>query len=192
MPNETFLRDALTQHAEHRQGAQEVLVALRQRQSAPPSRSRGRLVWIAAGAFVVAGAAIAGLTVTGNSPPAYAVTKNPDGTVTVSIKDIKAIEPANEKLREFGVRAKAVPMTSDCASLQSHQMYGGSDWDIDADSSDGSITLGPRLPNGYTVLLSVSDRPGRGTGLGFTGPVQDPAPACVLDPADDPDQRATN
>jgi hypothetical protein len=187
MSEETVLREALVQHAEHRQGGQEILMALRK--ATPSPRRRGRLVWIVAGAAAVAGLTIAGMTIFGNSPAAYAVTKNPNGSVTVSIKDIKAIEPANEKLRELGVRVKAVPETADCASLQNHETYKGSDWDIDEASSDGSVTLGPRLPEGYTVLLSVSDQPGRATGLSFTAPVKDPAPSCVLDPAHDPSMR---
>ena len=52
-----------------------------------------------------------------------------------------------------------------------------------------SITLSPNIPAGYTVLLTVSNSPGRGTGFGFTAPVKDPAPSCVLDPADDPAQQ---
>jgi hypothetical protein len=190
MSDETVLREALAQHAEHRQGGQEILMALRK--TAPSPRRRGRLVWIVAGAAAVAGLTIAGITIFGNSPAAYAVTKNPNGSVTVSIKDIKAIGPANEKLRELGVRAKAVPETANCASLENHETYKGKDWDIDEDASDGSITVGPRLPEGYTVLLSVSDQPGRDIGLGFTAPVKDPAPSCVLDPAHDPALRSDN
>ncbi|MBP2322120.1 hypothetical protein JOF56_002505 [Kibdelosporangium banguiense] len=189
MSDETVLREALAQHAEYRHGSQEILMALRK--PVPSPRRRGRLMWIAAGAAAVAGLTIAGLTIFGNAPAAYAVTKNPNGSITVSIKDIKAIDPANEKLRELGVRAKVVPLTSDCASLENRETYQG-DWDLDEDSSDGSITLGPRLPEGYTVLLSVTHQPGRGTGLGFTAPVKDPAPSCVLDPAHDPALRSEN
>nr|WP_042187070.1 hypothetical protein [Kibdelosporangium sp. MJ126-NF4]CEL17784.1 hypothetical protein [Kibdelosporangium sp. MJ126-NF4]CTQ90992.1 hypothetical protein [Kibdelosporangium sp. MJ126-NF4] len=192
MADETAFRDALAQHAERRQGGQEILMALQENETTPRSRGRGRVVWAAAAALAIAGGVIGGTALLGSSPAAYAVTKNADGTVTVSIKDIKAIEPANAKLRELGVRAKAVPMTSDCAPLNGASMYNGSDWDVPNGVSNDSVTIGTKIPSGYTVLLSVSDKPGRGTGLGYTGPVQGPAPSCVLDPADDPDQRATN
>lgn len=172
---DNLLDDLMTRH-----GAQLAAV-----ERPPTHRPGGRGVRTAAGVLAVAGVVAGGITVLGNSSPAYAVTENPDGTVTVSISDIKAIDPANAKLRELGVRAKAVPETSDCASLEGREMYAGSDWSI-RDEADGSVTLGPDLPEGYTVLLSVSDAPGRGTGLGFTGPVADPAPSCVLDPAHDP------
>lgn len=39
--------------------------------------------------------------------PAYAVTRNPDGTVTVTIDELAGIGQANEKLERFGVRARA-------------------------------------------------------------------------------------
>jgi hypothetical protein len=143
---------------------------------------------IAAGALALAAAAAVGITTLGNSPAAYAVTKNPNGTVTVSISDIQAIGPANAELQALGVRAKAVPMTSDCASLEGQATYMGP-FSLPIEEGD-SITLGPNIPAGYTVLITVSDSPGRGTGFGFTAPVKDPAPSCVLDPAADPAERS--
>ncbi len=151
-------------------------------------RSRRRSGWLAAGVVAVAAAATGGVATLGHSPAAYAVTQNPNGTVTVSISDIQAIAPANAELQALGVRAKAVPMTSDCSSLEGQATYMGA---FSVPTQDGdSITLAPNLPAGYTVLLTVSASPGRGTGFGFTAPVKDPAPSCVLDPADDPTQRA--
>ena len=40
------------------------------------------------------------------SPPAFAVTRNPDGTVTVSLKQPSGIAAANRKLAAMGVRAQ--------------------------------------------------------------------------------------
>jgi hypothetical protein len=149
----------------------------------PRARYAGRRRTLAAaGALALAGAAAAVIATSGGPEPAYAISRNADGTVTVTIRDIAAIAPANARLAELGVRARAVPMTADCPDLDSHDMYRGSDWHIEA-RPDGSVTLGQDLPAGYTVLLSFSDRAGRGTGLGFTGPVRDPAPNCLRDPA---------
>ena len=39
--------------------------------------------------------------------PAYAVTRNPDGTLTVTINELAGISQANEKLERLGVRARA-------------------------------------------------------------------------------------
>jgi hypothetical protein len=148
-------------------------------------RSTRRPARIAAG--VLAAAAVfagVGLTALGHSSPAYAVTENPNGTVTVSISDIQAIGPANAELQAMGVRAKAVPMTSDCASLESQATYVGP-FSTPIEQGD-SITIGSDIPVGYTMLLSVLDSSGSGIGFGFTAPVKDPAPSCVLNPTDDP------
>jgi len=141
----------------------------------------GRVV---AGMMAVATVATVGLTTLGNSPAAYAVTQNPNGTVTVSIQDIQAIGPANAVLQALGVRAKAVPMTSDCESLEGDVTYRGP-FSIVTDAN-GSVTLGQNLPVGYTVLLTVDNSPGVGNGLGFSAPVKDPAPSCFLNPRNDP------
>lgn len=153
-----------------------------------PRRSARHPGRIAAGVLAIAATATAGIMMLGNSPAAFAVTKNANGTVTVSISDIQGIGPANAQLQALGVRAKAVPMTSDCASLEGQVTYMGP---FSGPVEEGtSITLSPNIPAGYTVLLTVSDSPGRGTGFGFTAPVKDPAPSCVLDPAEDPAQRS--
>ncbi|ONI71024.1 hypothetical protein ALI144C_51665 [Actinosynnema sp. ALI-1.44] len=190
MADETTFRDALAQHAERRQGEQDILMALEQAEK--PVRGRSRYVWVAAGAVALAGAAIVGTTLLGSSPAAYAVNKNADGTVTVSIKDIQSIEPANAKLRELGVRAKAVPTTSSCAPLDESTIYRGAEWNTAYSDTDSSVTFSAKIPEGYTMLLTVSDKPDRGSGIGFTAPVKDPAPSCLLDPADDPSMRAGN
>ena len=146
----------------------------------PEQRRRSaRPLLVAAGALAIAGAATVAITT--NSGEAYAVTKNADGTVTVTISDIKGVGPANAKLREYGIRAKAVPMSKDCADLDESKMLTGN-YKIPRTREDGSVTMGPDdLPAGYTVLLGVSNLPGRGTGLGFTGPIQDPAPDCLME-----------
>lgn len=188
MTEENVLRNALALHAERRQGGQEVLAALKH---AEPERRRGRAGLVAAGALAATGAVVAGSLLWGGGSAAYAVTRNADGTVTVSIEDVAAIGPANEELRKFGLRVKAVPMTADCPSLDGAALYRGTDWDA-PDRTGNSVTLSQRIPEGYTVLLAVSRYPNRGTGLGYTGPVQDPAPSCLLDPADDPEYRSPN
>ncbi|MDT7786775.1 MAG: hypothetical protein QOF58_5194 [Pseudonocardiales bacterium] len=49
----------------------------------------------------------------------------------------------------------------------------------------GSVTMSPGdIPAGYKVLLGVSNMPNRNTGLGFTGPIKDPAPDCLREVGD--------
>ncbi|GLY49364.1 hypothetical protein [Lentzea sp. NBRC 102530] len=141
-----------------------------------PVRS-ARPLLAAAGVLALAGAAT--FAIVGNDAPAYAVTKNADGTVTVTIKDVKGVDGANAKLREYGIRAKAVPMSRDCAELDESRMD-ARDYELPDQGEDGSMTFRPGdLPEGYTMLLGISNLPDRGTGLGFTGPIRNPAPDCL-------------
>ncbi|MCS7477917.1 hypothetical protein ACFFQW_41325 [Umezawaea endophytica] len=190
MTDQNVLRDALVEYSDRRVGEQEVLAALRS--ATPASGRRARTGWVAAGVLTVTGAFVAGLTLLGGGSAAYAVTENPDGTVTVSIKDIAAIDPANEQLRELGVRITAVPMTSDCTEKWEDRVYRGTDYTTKGypRASGDSVTFSRRIPEGHSVLVSVSKYPNRGTGLGYTAPVRNPAPSCVLDPADDPEYRS--
>ncbi len=48
------------------------------------------------------------------STPAFAVTKNPDGTISVTIRSAQGIAGANAKLASLGVRAQAVPALAGC------------------------------------------------------------------------------
>jgi hypothetical protein len=73
----------------------------------PRRNTRG--VWIAAGAAGAAGAAILGLTVFSGGTPAYAVDENPDGSVSVSIKDPSGIGPANEELARRNLPITVLP-----------------------------------------------------------------------------------
>ncbi|MBP2324221.1 hypothetical protein JOF56_004606 [Kibdelosporangium banguiense] len=80
-----------------------------------PRTRNTRPLWIAAGAVALAGAVTVGLTfVDGGTPAAFAVSQNADGSITVSIKDIAAIDPANKELERLGVPIRAVPARPDC------------------------------------------------------------------------------
>lgn len=152
-------------------------------EEAPVRNTRSaRPLLIAAGALAVAGVATVAITTNGNTPEAFAVTKNPDGSVTVTIRDIKGIDPANAKLREYGIGAKAVRMSRDCPPLDESKMDLLDDYKLPRTSEDGSVTMSPGdIPEGYTVLLGISNMPNRGTGLGFTGPHRTPAPDCLAE-----------
>lgn len=150
-------------------------------EEAPERHTRSaRPLLVAAGALAIAGAATMAITTSGNAPEAFAVTKNPDGSVTLTIKDIKGIDPANAELREYGIGAKAVPMSRDCAPLDESKLDLLGGYKLPRHEEDGSVTMSPGdVPPGYTILLGISNMPNRGTGLGYTGPHRDPAPDCL-------------
>jgi hypothetical protein len=53
----------------------------------------------------------------GGGTPAYAVTSNGDGTITVRIRDVVGIEGANAKLAALGVPVRVVPAEPDCPAV---------------------------------------------------------------------------
>lgn len=60
--------------------------------------------------------AVAIFSTTGTTPSAaYAVTQNPDGTITVSVAELTGITGANEQLARLGVKVKVVPVQANCA-----------------------------------------------------------------------------
>ena len=116
------------------------------------------------------------------SPPAFAVSRNPDGTITVNLRHPSGIAAANEKLSAMGVRAqialpaKSAPnlvcpggtaptITFDPASIPSSQELviapGQSSADATALKGDGngSGNTGPGAPSGdgnHVVRMSPS------------------------------------
>ena len=79
-------------------------------------RSRPRM--LAGTTFGLAGIGTAAALLLGaaSSSPAFAVTRNPDGTVSVTIKQLSGIAGANQRLASLGIRAKAVAVGAGCDS----------------------------------------------------------------------------
>jgi len=92
---------------------------LRWQPSARPRRLELRRGRLAAGvvALAVLIATVSILATTGTSPSvAYAVTRNPDGTITISISELKGVDGANEQLAKLGVSVRVLPERADCSS----------------------------------------------------------------------------
>ncbi|HTX32319.1 MAG TPA: hypothetical protein VMD09_13135 [Solirubrobacteraceae bacterium] len=101
------------------------------------------------------------------SPPAFAVTRNPDGTVTVNLRQRSGIAGANEKLAAMGVRAQIAVDTKTPPEL------------VCPGGTAPTITFDPAsIPSGEEVVISP-DQSGAGnaaalkgassTGVGATG-----------------------
>ncbi|HEX4223307.1 MAG TPA: hypothetical protein VHZ97_13150 [Pseudonocardiaceae bacterium] len=90
--------------------------ALAQLRRPEPSKRRHRPLWLSGAAAVVIGAAIA-TSVTlagGGGTPAYALTQNPNGTVTLTLSDMTGIIGANAELRKLGLPVLVVPFGQHC------------------------------------------------------------------------------
>ena len=85
------------------------------------SGPRWRLPMIAGASLGVAGASAAAVVVLGaaSSPPAFAVTTHPDGTVSLVIRRIDGISGANRRLAQLGIHVRAVQVDAQCQALVS-------------------------------------------------------------------------
>ncbi len=77
-------------------------------------RARPRLLAGTSIGLAVAGTAAALVLSAASSPPAFAVSRNSDGTWTVSIQKLAAVHGANAKLAALGIRARLVVVTQGC------------------------------------------------------------------------------
>jgi hypothetical protein len=164
-----------------------------------------RLSAVAGGIGAVATAV--GLLVPGGSTPAYAVTSNANGTVTLDVYDQSGIAGANQALQKMGDKqVNVVPVRSGCPSITSLPKVSHSAkfefYQINGTSLDpnGKITINPHnIPKGETLLVPVEmigkdtyvlgSPPkeitvGKTKGLLFNIGVQtrSPAPSCVSVP----------
>jgi hypothetical protein len=159
-----------------------------------PAASRrhiaSRRALLATGAGGVAIAAAAGALAAGGGTPAYALTTNRDGTVTLAVYQAPGIAQANAKLRQLGDNVVVVPVRPGCPSITSLPApavsprgpvsVGGTK------SADGSITVDAHgVPAGDIMVVGV-ETSGQGVGVGasLTSP---PAPSCVSLPSSPPD-----
>ncbi len=159
-------------------------------QTRPPEASRRaiapRRVLLASGAAGLAAAATAGALLAGGGAPAYALTANPDGTVTLAVYQAPGIAQANARLNQLGDNVVVVPVQPGCPSINSlpapavppngQVSVGGSV------SRDGSITVNAHgVPDGDIIVVGVEvTAHGGQTGARLTSP---PAPSCVSLPA---------
>jgi hypothetical protein len=98
--------------------------ALLQNMAKHRSRRTARWIGAAAAVAVLGTGALAASTYFGGAPPAYAVVDNPDGSVTLTLREVEAFGKATEDLRKRGIRAFAVPMREDCPLDQHLKMEG--------------------------------------------------------------------
>jgi hypothetical protein len=107
------------------------------------------------------------------STPAYAVTSNSDGTITVTLNDVHAITTLNAELARDGIAAKAVPLTADCPVHGfPNPMPAGTN------PSTYTITIVPSdIPVGYTAVLAVGENASGQVSLA-QGAFPSPVPVC--------------
>jgi hypothetical protein len=123
---------------------------------------------------LVAGLVAAILFLTGSGvTPSFAVTRYSDGSVVITLHDLTGVTGANARLRQLGVRAVVVPITSTCTTKADLTYIGV------AEHPGPSTRLIPsEIPAGTTVLLAASQIGANKIEMAI-GRVRGTPPSCV-------------
>jgi hypothetical protein len=153
----------------------------------PPAASRRpagrRRALLAAGAGGLAAAAtVAGLAVGGGSP-AYALTTNSDGTITLAIYQASGIAQANARLHQLGTDVVVVPIQPGCPPLRPPTVspIGKLVGTGIGRSRNGSITVSGHAPAGDIIVVGIKATPNGWEAVSQVSSL--PAPACISPPA---------
>jgi hypothetical protein len=143
------------------------------RMPAAPKRRVAHPVRLAAVAGGIAAVATGvGLMVPGGGTPAYAVTANANGTVTLDVYDQSGIAGANAALRKLGDQVVVVPVKAGCPSITSLPLVprdagylplqtnvtksGGGSVTVSVPGGGKSVTVsGKGIPKGDVALVLV-------------------------------------
>jgi hypothetical protein len=154
----------------------------------PKRRVTTRRTLLAGGGTLAVAAAVAGTLVARSPTPAYAVTKNPDGTITLAVYQTSGIAGANARLRQLGDKqVVVVPVEPGCPSPGSlpPPAVSGRGHRIATEtgiSRSGSVTVNAQgIPAGDILVVGVETSGHSSLGGGaLTSP---PAPSCISLPA---------
>ena len=132
-------------------------------------------------ALGMAGLATAGVFALTSASPAFAVTKNPDGTVAITLSDLSDLPALNQKLAQDGVPVTAVPISASCsatAAITNHSGESGPSTQAGLEATN-LITIDPsQIPSGDIGVLGASQTASGQITLLF-GDTTPPAPSCL-------------
>jgi hypothetical protein len=156
-----------------------------------PWRSRPRMLAGTTLGLAGIGTAAALLLGAASSSPAFAVTRNSDGTVSVSIDRLSGIAGANQKLASLGIRAKAVAVGAGCNSnwtVNKQVILAGSErrpaapaqlHKLAAVRAAAAARIDPgKIPAGHTVVIAAW-RAGQQVRVYASRAVAGPPPLCL-------------
>jgi hypothetical protein len=120
-----------------------------------------------------AAAVVVALTTT-TTAPAFAVTDNTDGSITVTLREISALSGLNAEFARRGLNARALPMSASCPTKGfGNALPAGTNFNT------FTITLDPRdVPDGYTAVVAATQTASGKVEL-VQGAVPPPVPACL-------------
>ena len=151
-----------------------------------PNQSSRRPLLIGGSLTALAATAAVGtlvLTAATSAPPAYALTQNADGSITVTINDVETAAPAlNARFAAMGIDETVVPVTSSCPTSGNPSGFPAVPLFVDpnAKTSDTlTFTPGRRyLDPGYTGVLAAEQLPDGEVAMAV-GAIKPPVPSCL-------------
>jgi hypothetical protein len=155
----------------------------------PARRVAPRVAWLTGAATAGAAGAVTAAVMLAGGSPAYAVTQNPDGTVTLSVASKAGVQPANARLKVLGDPVVVVPTGPNCpsmASLPHPTLVPGNVISGRSSDTNGLLIIDLEgVPAGDTAIVAMSTLPEGGTAM-VTGIISGPVPSCVSPPAPPP------
>jgi hypothetical protein len=132
-------------------------------------------------ALGIAGLATAGVLALTSAPPAFAVTKNSDGTVAITLSDLSDLPALNQKLAQDGVPVTAVPISTSCPATGAINNPSGESGPSTQPGREATnlVTIDPsHIPSGDIGVLGASQTASGQVTLLF-GDTTPPAPSCL-------------
>lgn len=144
------------------------------RSPAPKLRGRPRLLAGTTVAFAAIATALALAFTAASSSPAFAVTRNHDGSVSVRITRLSGVAGANARLKTLHIHARFVQMAAGCTQgpipPTNDLVRAAGKWRV------AQTNIKPwRIPRGRTLVIVV-----RTTVISHTGMRQVPIPICKV------------
>ena len=110
--------------------------------------------------------------------PAFAVMKNPDGTVTITLNELSSLAALNQKLSQEGFPFTAVPMSTTCPASGSISILPSSPREP-AQPPKSAITIdATQIPNGDVGVLGATETSSGRVEL-VAGAATPPTPSCL-------------
>lgn len=151
--------------------------AARRELSPAPQRPRRRTFRLAAASSAalaaIAAAAVLVVSATTGASPAYALTNNADGSITISLNNLTTgISQLNARLQQMGINFTVIPVTPNCAT--STAVLGAA-----PGSLSETITIGTQNtePAGVDGFLAAEQLPNGQIGFA-SGGMKAPLPSC--------------
>jgi hypothetical protein len=148
-------------------------------------RPRRRPALVAAATLAVVGGAAAvtfGGGVIGGTP-AYAVDQRPDGSVTVTLREIAAADQTNAALAERGIPIRVLPYKADCPNTTSYTVDESAPDTAYGDTNGAqAVTLKTASvpPGDYAVITALADEHGEVLVMLLGGrPAKGEVPSCL-------------